>query len=142
MTTLIDYPITFIEQHTSSECWRAALSMLMDGREVGSGGALLTADGGLVMTPANMRVLADAYDLDLIFGQTLEHAALEEILAHGPIMVSGNMPTGHSFVIAGIRGPEVHMYDPSDERGPFWGSLASVLTAFPLATAYILQRRW
>ena len=92
MTTIIDHTLPFIAQDTSSNCWQAALSMLLDGRPVDSAGAALTSDGGLVISPPNLRVLANAYNLRLVFGQTLEHAAMEDLLQHGPIMVCGFMP--------------------------------------------------
>lgn len=117
--------------------------MLFDGRPVGARGAATTADGGIVMTPSNLRILANAHGLNLDVGITPTHQFLVNRLARGPLMICGNMPTGHCFVIGGVRADQLfHLYDPTERGGGFWGSMSRILTTYRLASAYMLQRAW
>jgi hypothetical protein len=137
----IDHRITLIPQSTATSCWAAAASMLHGDRTVGSTGAK-TKGGGLGSSPSNVRAFADENGFRMLSLCTLSPTALDQLLQAGPLMFCGAVPNTHCYVVGGINGDNIHIYDPwpVGVGADRWISYAQLMTKFPLGAIYILQK--
>jgi hypothetical protein len=138
---MIDHPVLWIPSATPMGCWVASASMML-GRTPHVHTVRVASNGGLYATPENMQAFARELGVKMIPGATLTHGGMERLLAHGPVMMCGNMVNGegHCIVIGGINGDQVHVYDPKPiAGGGAWLSYSALVNYFPLASRFILH---
>lgn len=114
----------------------------------GPGRAQTDASGGLEPSFNNVHAFARGYGLTVHPLTTWTETGLINLLRKGPVAMLGALPSLHAVVIGGIRsdataaGTELTIYDPWP---PNIGRVYKVnylvlMTKFPLATMYMLQR--
>ncbi len=143
MPSCIDHPVTLIPQTGKNDCWAAAAAMVLGNHCIGRGGALGNADGSLNDDVANVQRFADSAGLTFLESfSTLPLTALAEHIDRGPLMICGGVPDPHAYVVAGISGRMIHIFDPAPENvgKDVWVSYDELMSNHPLAMAYLLQR--
>lgn len=147
MNINITHRVTLYPQPTNMTCWSAAATMLFGDRCVGAGGAATGPAGGLEASYSNIQTFAMAHGLRMHAPQSWTTKGLAELLHNGPLWVGGMVPSGHAYVIGGMRGDGtpgktiITIYDPWP---PNMGrirrvSYGSWMQAHPKATTYILH---
>jgi hypothetical protein len=145
----VQYSIPLCAQPTSMTCWSAATTMLFGGNfSAGPGKASLSSDGGLEADLNNIQNFARSYNLRLHYPQCWTVDGLKNLLTRGPIALLGPIPSLHAIVIGGIRGDRTDqgtvltIYDPWPPRigRKYEVSYQALMTQFPMATMYLLQR--
>jgi hypothetical protein len=145
----IQHRIALFGQPTNMTCWSAAITMLFGNLfSAGSGRASTTASGGLNPSFANVQALARSYNLRLHAPQSWTVPGLVALLQKGPVMMMGYLPSGHAVVLGGIvsdgsvNGTTLTIYDPwpPNVGKKYSVNYLQMMTKFPMATTYLLQR--
>lgn len=147
--TNIQHRIKLFGQPTNMTCWSAALTMLFGDRfSAGPGRSSTARSGGLSPNFTNVQALARSYNLKFYAPQSWGVPGLISLLSKGPAVMMGYVPSGHAVVIGGIisdgtpRGTTLTIYDPwpPNVGKKYSVNYLQLMTTFPYATTYVLQR--
>jgi hypothetical protein len=148
----IQYEIDLFGQPTGMTCWSAATTMLFGSRfSAGPGQAELGPSGGLKSDFSNVSLFAKSYQLTMYAPQSWTPKGLIDLLRSGPVAMLGAVPQLHAVVIGGIKGDDsssacsaltLTIYDPwpVGVGDIYLVDYERLMTKFPMATMYMLQR--
>jgi len=145
----VRHPVTLFGQPTGMTCWSAAATMLFGDRSIGPGDARLGPSGGLVASAENVQEFARAHDLAYHAPQSWSVDGLATTLEqNGPLWVAGYVPSGHAYVVGGMKGDgtpagtKLTIHDPwPPGRGKTYDvNYADWMQRNPEGTTYVLHR--
>jgi hypothetical protein len=142
----IYHPTELVPQPDGHSCWSAAGTMIVGNMSLDVDANMKNAKGELLINSIDK--FASLYGLKVQPQQSYSIQGLVELLSKGPIWVGGLVPTGHAFVIAGIRGngttrgTNLIQYDPWP---PSQGAIREInyvgfMKKYPLAMMVVLQK--
>jgi hypothetical protein len=154
ITIDITHSVRLFPQPTNMTCWSAAATMIIGNMSVGPGAASLSASGGLLPSPENVRVFAQGLGWRMYYPQTWTVGGLAGLLRQRPVWAvgGGTSPTGnwlHAIVLSALwsdgagdgSGTMIRIHDPWPPNvGSIYGRFyRGTVDGFDFISLYILQ---
>jgi hypothetical protein len=155
ITIDINHRMVLYGQPTGMTCWSAAATMILGtNMSVGSGSATLSASGGLLPGPANVRRFADSMGWRMHYPQTWTTTGLAGLMRRKPIWTVGGGGTGtgswlHAIVISALwsdgaadgSGTMLRIHDPWPPNvGSVYGRFyRGTIRGFDFISMYVLE---
>ena len=148
-TVSYQHRVALFPQPTGMTCWSAATTMLFGNVfSAGPGAARAGSTGGLQSDFKNIFTFAGSYGLRVYPLMSWTVDGIVKLIKKGPVAMLGAIPSLHAVVISGVRsdgtprGTILTIYDPwPPNKGAIYSvDYLSLVTNFPMATMYMLQR--